>query len=79
MQNIGIWLVEVFFRQAKDRLAFDRYQLRSSQEIRRFWLISQLYCIKALTKTTKKLYHKHIFTKGTKENEPHIYRSANFY
>ena len=25
------WPVEMFFRQAKDRLAFDRYQVRSSQ------------------------------------------------
>ena len=29
----------VFFRQSKDRLAFDRYQVRSSQGIRRYWLL----------------------------------------
>ena len=36
------WPVEVFFRQAKDRLAFDRYQVRSSKGIRRYWLLMSL-------------------------------------
>ena len=36
------WPVEVFFRQAKDKLAFDRYQVRSSQGIRRYWLLMSL-------------------------------------
>ncbi|MDE6312695.1 MAG: hypothetical protein K2M46_03590 [Lachnospiraceae bacterium] len=30
--------VVVFFRQSKDKLAFDRYQVRSSKGIRRYWL-----------------------------------------
>ena len=33
------WPIEVFFRQSKDKLAFDRYQVRSSKGIRRYWLL----------------------------------------
>ena len=33
------WSVEVFFRQCKDKLALDSYQIRSAQGIRRYWLI----------------------------------------
>ena len=36
------WSVEVFFRQCKDKLALDRYQIRSAQGIRRFWLLMSL-------------------------------------
>lgn len=36
------WSIEVFFRQAKQTLAFDRYQIRSSRGIRRFWLLMSL-------------------------------------
>jgi len=36
------WPVEVFFRHAKDRLAFDKYQVRSSKGIRRYWLLMSL-------------------------------------
>ena len=36
------WPVEVFFRQSKNVLAFDRYQIRSSKGIRRYWLIMSL-------------------------------------
>lgn len=36
------WPVEVFFRQSKDKLAFDRYQIRSSEGIRRYWLLMSL-------------------------------------
>ena len=36
------WNVEVFFRNAKQKLAFDKYQIRSSTGIRRFWLIMSL-------------------------------------
>ena len=31
--------IEVFFRQCKDKLALDSYQIRSAQGIRRYWLI----------------------------------------
>ena len=43
------WPVEVFFRQAKDRLASDRYQVRSSQGIRRYWLLMSLAHLLACT------------------------------
>ena len=36
------WNIEVFFRHAKQKLAFDKYQLRSSTGIKRFWLIMSL-------------------------------------
>ncbi len=36
------WSIEVFFRQAKEKLAFDQYQIRTSQGIRRFWLLMSL-------------------------------------
>ena len=39
---VGRWPVEVFFRQSKDKLAFDRYQIRSSEGIRRYWLLMSL-------------------------------------
>lgn len=43
------WPVEVFFRQSKDKLAFDRYQVRSSKGIRRFWLLMSLAHLTACT------------------------------
>ena len=33
------WSIEVFFRHAKQTLALDQYQIRSSLGIRRFWVI----------------------------------------
>ncbi len=36
------WPVEVFFRQSKNQLAFDRYQICSSKGIRRYWLLMSL-------------------------------------
>lgn len=36
------WNIEVFFRSAKQKLAFDKYQIRSSTGIKRFWLIMSL-------------------------------------
>ena len=33
---------EVFFRQAKQTLALDKYQIRSSEGIQRFWLLMSL-------------------------------------
>lgn len=33
------WSIEVFFRHAKQKLALDRYQIRSSLGIRRFWIL----------------------------------------
>mgnify|MGYP003571357574 CR=1 FL=1 len=36
------WDIEVFFRDSKSKLALDKYQIRSSKAIRRFWLIASL-------------------------------------
>ena len=33
------WSIEIFFRQAKQALALDQYQIRSSLGIRRFWIL----------------------------------------
>lgn len=36
------WPIELFFRSSKNRLALDGYQVRSSQGIRRYWLLMSL-------------------------------------
>ena len=36
------WDIEVFFRDCKTKLAFDKYQIRSAKGIRRFWLLTSL-------------------------------------
>ena len=36
------WNIEVFFRDSKDKLALDKYRIRSAKAIKRFWLISSL-------------------------------------
>ena len=36
------WNIEVFFRHVKQKLAFDKYQIRSSVGIKRFWLLMSL-------------------------------------
>ena len=43
------WPVELFFRQSKDKLSFDRYQIRSSKGIRRYWLLMSLAHLIACT------------------------------
>ncbi len=43
------WPIEVFFRQSKDKLAFDKYQVRSSKGIRRYWLLMSLAHLVACT------------------------------
>ncbi|MCX4317851.1 MAG: transposase, partial [Lachnospiraceae bacterium] len=34
--------MELFFRQSKNKLALDKYQIRSRQGIERYWLIMSL-------------------------------------
>lgn len=41
------WNIEVFFRDVKTRLAFDKYQIRSAKGIKRYWLITSLAYILA--------------------------------
>lgn len=43
------WPVELFFRQSKDKLAFDKYQIRSSKGTRRYWLLMSLAHLIACT------------------------------
>ena len=43
------WNMEVFFRQSKDKLAFDRYQIRSFKGIWRYWLLMSLAHLLACT------------------------------
>ena len=40
------WNIEVFFQSCKQKLAFDKYQLREKQGITRMWLIfhSSTFC-----------------------------------
>ena len=49
------WAIEVFFRQAKQKLALDKYQIRSSRGIRRFWLLMSLAHFICCTGTGKPL------------------------
>ena len=46
---VGRWPVEVFFRQSKEKLAFDRYQVRSAKGIQRYWLLMSLAHLIACT------------------------------
>ena len=43
------WPAEVLFRQSKDKLAFDRYQIRSSEGVKRYWLLMSLAHLIACT------------------------------
>lgn len=45
------WPIEIFFRQSKGKLALDKYQIRSSQGIRRYWLLMSLVHLICCTKT----------------------------
>ena len=36
------WEIEVYFRDCKNRLALDKYQIRSAEGISRYWLIASL-------------------------------------
>jgi len=47
------WPIEVFFRQCKNVLAFDKYQIRSAKGIKRFWLIMSLVHLLCCTGTGK--------------------------
>ena len=45
------WPIEVFFRQAKNKLALDKYQIRSAAGIKRFWLFMSLAHLMCCTGT----------------------------
>ena len=47
------WEIEVYFRDCKNKLALDKYQIRSQNGIKRFWLISSLaYLLACLSSTS---------------------------
>lgn len=52
---IARWPIEVFFRQSKQILALDRYQVRSAQGIQRYWLLMSLAHFICCTGTGKNL------------------------
>jgi hypothetical protein len=47
------WPIELFFRQSKGKLALDKYQIRSSKGIRRYWLLMSLVNLLCCTQTGK--------------------------
>lgn len=47
------WTIEVLFREAKQKLALDKYQIRSSRGIRRYWLLMPLAHFVCCTGTGK--------------------------
>ena len=47
----GRWPIEIFFRQCKDKLALDGYQIRSAQGIRRYWLLMSMAHFMCVTRT----------------------------
>lgn len=47
------WPIEVFIRQSKNKLALDKYQIRSQTGIRRYWLIMSLIHFMCCTCTGK--------------------------
>ena len=72
------WPVEVFFRQSKDKLAFDRYQVRSSKGIRRYWLLMSLAHFTACTRSDelRSFEEGYVFSRDriTKERISYIYQ-----
>ena len=45
------WSIEIFFRQCKNKLALDSYQIRSAQGIRRYWLLMSMAHFMCVTRT----------------------------
>lgn len=72
------WPVEVFFRQGKDKLAFDQYQIRSSKGIQRYWLLMSLAHFIACTGGEKQLSfeggHTYFHDKIQEERISYIYQ-----
>ena len=57
------WPIEIFFRQCKDKLALDSYQIRSAHGIRRYWLfmsMAHFMCVAGTGKfcSFEKGYHR---------------------
>lgn len=61
------WNIEVFFRDSKQKLAFDKYQIRSSTGIKRFWLIMSLAHFLCCVGSDKTLSFEEGYTHFNKE------------
>ena len=74
------WKIELFFRHAKQKLAFDKYQIRSSVGIQRFWLLMSLAYFICLVGSDKPLSFEDgfIFFQRSIHSEPinFIYQCA---
>lgn len=72
------WPIEVFFRQSKNKLAFDRYQIRSSEGIRRYWLLMSLAHLIACTGCGETMSfedgYAHIYSRIQEERLRFIYQ-----
>lgn len=73
------WPVEVFFRQSKDKLALDKYQIRSQTGIQRYWLIMSLVHYMCCTYTGKfcafKDGYQYMCKKIKEESVTNLYQS----
>ena len=69
------WPIEVFFRQCKNKLALDQYQIRSSKGVKRFWLIMSLVHLMCCTGTGESLTFQkgYSFYKNELEKERFTY------
>jgi hypothetical protein len=59
---VSRWEIEVYFRDCKNKLAVDRYQIRSAKGIKRFWLITSiaynLACCESHTYSFSEGFHR---------------------
>lgn len=69
------WKIEVFFRQIKNILAFDKYQIRSKTGICRYWLILSLVHFLCCTFDSQ----NHSFEYGFKNFQHIIYNEYIYY
>ena len=72
------WNIEVFFRQSKKILAVDKYQIRKSQGIQRYWLLMSLTyyicCMCTGKKSTFKQGYDYFSSKIQQEQIKYIYK-----
>ena len=77
------WPVEVFFRESKNVLALDRYQIRTAQGIRRYWLLMSLCHLICCTEAEGNLPFEKGFTilqkKVQQEKISYIYECGRKY
>jgi hypothetical protein len=57
---VNRWPIENFFRECKNKLAMDQYQIRSTQGIKRFWLFMSLTHLMCCTSCQKEIQNKRL-------------------